>query len=137
MKNYFIITLLLIASLNDIRSQVDNKISTLDFVQILDNNREEAVYYYQNNWKILREKAIREGFIHSYELLETHPSEAEPFDFILITTYKDQQQYEKREENFDKLIGEIGQRKLLNDKQPSEFRKNLFFKENVRHWKLE
>lgn len=32
----------------------DQKISTVDFVQVLNDNKEEAIFYYENNWLGLR-----------------------------------------------------------------------------------
>ena len=59
--------------------QHDDKLSTIDFVQIINNNREEATYYFQNNWMVLRKMAIKKGYIHSYQILEVKISEGEPF----------------------------------------------------------
>ncbi len=114
--------------------QQDDRISTMDFVQVLNDNKQEALYYYQNNWKILREMALSEKYIDSYQLLETTPSEEAPFTFMLITTYANEGQYSQREENFAKLIEQRGPLKLLNEKQPAEFRKTSFGK-LVKHWK--
>lgn len=113
--------------------QKDERISTIDFVQILNENKAEAIYYYQNNWKILRDMALEKEYIHSYQLLEVPVSENAPFQLMLITTYRDQKQYELREDHFSELIEEKGELKLLNDKKPGEFRKTLFSKEMVRH----
>ena len=114
-------------------AQQDEKITTMDFVQVLNKNHAEAIYYYENNWQILREKAIKKGYIHSYQLLETPYSEDAPFDLILITTYENKAQYEQREPNFAELIAEKGGLKLMNDKQPGEFRKIIFNKTDVKH----
>jgi hypothetical protein len=114
--------------------QPDERITTIDFVQILNDNKEEAIYYYQNNWKILREMAIEKEYIKSYQILETPVSESESFQLMLITTYKNTIQYDLREDHFAKLIKEKGELKLMNDKKPMEFRKTLFNKEMVRHW---
>jgi len=115
-------------------AQTDTKISTIDFVQILNDNKEEALFYYQNNWKILREMAIKKGYIHSFQLLETPLDEEQPFQLMLITTYLNQEQYDLREDHFAELIKEKGELQLMNDKAPGEFRKTLFNKERVRHW---
>lgn len=109
----------------------DDEISTVDFIQIIDDQRDEAIYYYQNNWQILRDQAVEKGFISSYQFYETPFSEEAPFHIILITTYSDRKQYEKREENFGELIKANGPLKLLNDLQPGSFRKTLFSKEEV------
>ena len=114
--------------------QTNEKISTIDFVQIVNNNKEEALYYYQNNWQILRNMAVEKNYIHSYQILEAPFSDTEPFQLMLITTYLNKVQYEQREEHFAELIKEKGELKLMNDKKPNEFRKTLFNKEMVRHW---
>ena len=132
MRIMLLIVLLSICSIG--HGQQNDKISTIDFVQILNDNKEEAVYYYQNNWKVLRNMAIKKEYIHSYQILELPPSEDEPFHLMLITTYLNNQQYELREEHFTVLIKEKGALKLMNDKDPGEFRKILFSKEMIRHW---
>ena len=115
--------------------QLDDKMTTIDFVQILNNNKDEAVYYYSNNWKVLREMAKKRNYIASFQILETPFSKASPFHFMLITTYADSYQYESREAHFEELIKEKGALRLMNEKQPNEFRKTLFSKEGIRHWK--
>ena len=115
--------------------QPDDKMTTIDFVQILNNNKDEAVYYYSNNWKVLREMAQERNYIASFQILETPFSEVSPFHFMLITTYADSYQYESREAHFEELIKEKGALRLMNEKQPNEFRKTLFSKEGIRHWK--
>jgi len=130
------ILLLIILGINSISyGQQDDRITTIDFVQILDDNKDEAVYYYQNNWKILRDMAIEKGYIHSFQILETFFSEGEPFQLMLITTYTNKKQYDLREDHFRELIKEKGELNLMNEKKPDEFRKTLFRKEMVRHWK--
>jgi hypothetical protein len=113
--------------------QQDAKLSTIDFVQILNDNKEEATYYYQNNWKVLRNMALKKRYIHSFQILEVPISEGEPFQLMLITTYLNEEQYKMREDHFAELIKEKGPLKLMNDKQPAEFRKTLFTKEMVKH----
>jgi len=113
--------------------QQDGKISTIDFVQVLNDNKAEVVFYYQNNWKQLREMALKKGFIDSYQFLETQASEAEPFHFMLITTYQNKEQYDLSEPHFEELIEQRGSLKLMNDKKPNEFRKILFSKDLVKH----
>ena len=114
--------------------QQNDRISTIDFVQVLNENKAEAVYYYQHNWKVLRNMALENGYIHSFQILETPFTEEQPFELMLITTYSNKKQYDLREDHFRTLIQEIGELKLLNEKKPAEFRKTLFSKENVRHW---
>ncbi|AUP77188.1 hypothetical protein [Flavivirga eckloniae] len=115
--------------------QHDHKISTIDFVQILNDNKKEAIYYYQNNWKVLRNMAIEKKYIESFQILETSANEAAPFHLMLITTYLNEEQYKLREDHFSELIKEKGKLKLLNDKKPGAFRKVLYSKERSLHWK--
>lgn len=114
--------------------QKNERLTNIGFVQILNNNKAEATYYYQNNWLLLRKKAVEKGYIHAYQLLEVPNEHGESFDLMLITTFANEAQYELREANFDQLIEEKGPVKLMNDKQPAEFRKTLFNKRKVRHW---
>jgi len=115
-------------------AQKTDQLSTIDFVQVLDDHHEEAHYYYQQNWKVLREMAVEKGYIASFQILETSPSEEAPFHLMLITTYANPMQYEKREAHFEELIKESGPLKLLNDLKPTAFRKTLFGKDAVAHW---
>ena len=98
-------------------------ISTVDFVRVKDNHFEEAVFYYENNWKRHREAALEKGFILSYTLLINIEQDDE-MAILLITEYKDRNQYEEREENFEIVMAVTQKdgRKLLNGLQPAEFR---------------
>ncbi len=131
MKYVYLLLLLLGIHLS-LPAQSVRKVSTIDFVAILNNNRAEATYYYENNWKVLRDMAVERGYIDSYLLLETPYSPEAPFHLMLVTTYKNQKQYKNREENFSGLIEEIGELKLLNQKDPKEFRNTLYTKEEVK-----
>ncbi len=106
---------------------------TYDFVEIIDDQQEEAMFFYENNWMALRELAKAEGYIDSFELHEVAYSEDCPFHLILITAYSDDSQYEQREKNFEKLIAMRGELKLLNEKQPAEFRKIVFGADSTKH----
>lgn len=116
-----------------VNAQDNEKITTIDFVEVLNNNKAETLYYYQNNWLVLRKAAVKKDYIYNYELLETQPTEDAPFTFILITTYANKNQYDKREDNFGELIKAKGGLKLLNEKQPGDFRKIIYGKDPVKH----
>ena len=120
-------------SISNAIAQQNEMISTIDFVEILNSNKAEAQHYYQNNWQELRKMAVNEGYIDSYQLLETPYSEEAPFHMILITTYLNKEQYDKREDHFRELIEKKGELNLLNEKKPSEFRNTVFSKEMVAH----
>lgn len=88
------------------------------------------MFFYENNWKLYRDAAVKKKIIKSYELVETKADSLNNFDLILITVYKDSAQFAKSEANFAPLLkilrpnGPV----LLNDTKPNEFRKNVFFK---------
>ena len=102
----------------------------MDFVKIRDGKRVEALYYYENNWKMYRDVAVERGLLHSYQLISAAPDSLNNFDLILITTYKDSAQYLKSEENFQPILKELRPNgpKLLNQLKPAEFRQNVFAK---------
>jgi len=128
-----ILTFVLFCLLNTAFAQSSEKLTTIDFVQILNDNKEEAIYYYKNNWEVMRKRALEEGYIHSYQLLEVPFSEEAPFHIMLMTTYANKEQDAKSEDNFAILIEEKGPLRLLNDKKPGEFRKIIFNKDKVKH----
>ncbi len=105
-------------------------LSVIDFVKIVGNNRAEALYYYENNWKPYRDVAVKEGYIQSYKLLTTKGDSAANFDIILITEYADSAQLKKSELHFQQIIKELRPDgpKLLNALKPEDFRANLFSK---------
>lgn len=115
-------------------AQQSEKISMIDYVEVLNNSKKETLYYYQNNWEQLRIKAIEKKLIDTYQILETIPTKETPFSFILITTYLDKAQYDASEINFRKIIEESDGLKLLNEKKPSEFRKVILHNNSVKHW---
>jgi hypothetical protein len=103
-------------------------ISIIDFVKVKDNKLREALYFYENNWKVYREIALKKEYIIGYKFLTTNPDSLASFDFMLITEYADSAQHALAEERFNEIIKEIRPTgpKLLNGYKPNEFRINLF-----------
>lgn len=101
-------------------------VSVLEAVRIKNDKRAEALYFYEKNWKALREEALKKGYIHSFELIEVVAGERNGFDLILITRYENRTQFDKSEENFQALIKQQGSLKLLNDLKPGDFRESVF-----------
>jgi hypothetical protein len=99
------------------------EVVTVDFVRVLNDHHEEAVYYYENNWKQHRIKALDRGYISSYKLLVKTSDDGQT-DILLITGYASDSQYEAREDNFAVVMRESRRDgpALLNDKTPGEFR---------------
>lgn len=101
---------------------------TIDFVKIVSDRRQEALYFYENNWKVYREEALRRGIIDSYELVEASSEKNTDFDLMLVTRYKGKEQHAASEKNFEPILKELRPSgpKLLNALRPEEFRKNVF-----------
>lgn len=114
-------------------AQNNEKLSTIDYVEVLNDYNEEALYYYKNNWEQLRKIAKTMAYIDSYLFLEVQPEEATNYNFILITTYSNKKQYNSSETNFRKIIDAASGLKLLNDLKPSEFRRVVSHKSYVKH----
>ncbi|MDC8002931.1 hypothetical protein POV27_02650 [Aureisphaera galaxeae] len=123
MKNIFLLLAFLSVPLCMGLAQTDESITSMDFVEVVDNQVEETVYYYENNWLVLRKKAIEDKAIKDYGLFISPATEKDPAYIVLVTTYANKEQFDNRENYFGKLIEARGERKLLNEKQPSEFRK--------------
>lgn len=114
-------------------AQSKAKITVIEFVEILEDQKKEALYYYENNWKLLRVAARAEGYIDSFQMIEIAHSQELPAHLLLITNFKDKAQYEAAEGNFKKLMAGHGEMRLLNHQQPDNFRKNLMHKVSVRN----
>ncbi|MGQ0540893.1 MAG: TlpA family protein disulfide reductase [Blastocatellia bacterium] len=101
---------------------------TADFVKIKDGRRDEAIFFYENNWKVYRDAAMKSGLIHSYELIEAKSEKHVEFDLVLVTRYKGEGLYKNSEKNFEPLLKEIRPSgpMLKNAMKPEEFRQNVF-----------
>jgi len=111
-------------------AQQNSSVSVMDFVKVKDGKKAEAIFYYENNWKLYRDIAIKKKVITSYQLVEAVTDSLNNFDLILITTYADSAQYLKSEENFRDIIKSVRPDGpiLLNESKPADFRKNVFAK---------
>lgn len=129
MRNLLLPTFLLLTGI--LLGQTQTTVTAIDFVKIKNNNRQEAIFFYKNNWKVYRDIALEKGYIKSYKLLTTTADTTANFDLILITEYGDSLQFKLSEERFQQIIKATRPDgpKLLNELKPNDFRKNLFFKE--------
>lgn len=109
-------------------SQAAQQVSTIDFIKINQSYSKEALYFYQNNWQVLREQAVNKGYIDSFMLINVPATSQAPFDLMLITTYQDNAQFEMRENNFAELMSGSEGPKLLNNVLPEQFRTMVFNK---------
>lgn len=102
-------------------------IAVTELVKVLNGKRDEAIFYYRNNWMKLREEALKLGYIDSFEMQIGEPSENADFDIVLVTRYSNRAQFDTSESRFQQLIKEI--RPVgpvrLNEAVPDEFRKSV------------
>lgn len=107
------------------------EIYTVDLVKVKDEKVNEACYFYENNWKIYRDTAIKRGFIKSYTILKTKADSAGELNLLLVTEFADSLQYQLSEKRFQELIQSIRPNgpMLLNHLRPDDFRKILFMKQ--------
>lgn len=105
-------------------------LQVMDFVKIKNGHAAEALFYYEHNWKMYRDVAVKNGNILSYRLERTEADTVAAFDLVLITEYKDSVQYNNREVNFRAIIQSLRPAGplLMNTLQPDDFRKNEFVK---------
>lgn len=99
-----------------------------DFVKIKDGRRDEALYFYENNWKVYRDEAKKRGVIDSYELISASSEKNADFDLILVTRYSGEEQFKNSEKNFEPILKELRPDgpTLKNQLKPEEFRRNVF-----------
>lgn len=127
MKQIITVIMLIVNQLAFSQSEV----KSIDFVKVLNNNQAEAKYFFDNNWKILREDALKKDYIKSFDYAEVKKGNSREFEIVLITTYKNQAQADAREKNFAELIKERGEQKFLNEKKPNDFRKIVYSQDMV------
>lgn len=99
-----------------------------DFVKIKDGRRDEALYFYENNWKIYREEAKKRGVIESFELIEARSDKSPDFDLILITRYRGEENYKNSEKNFEPILKQLRPNGPVfkNTLKAEEFRQSVF-----------
>lgn len=125
---YFVLIAILTACC--VTGYTQSSITKIDFVKITGGKKNEALYFYENNWKVFRDIALDKGYIKSYELLIAVTDSISNFDLMLITEYADSIHEKLSEERFQQIIKETRPfgPKLLNTLKPNEFRQNLYLK---------
>ncbi|MFD2519593.1 tetraspanin family protein [Emticicia soli] len=100
----------------------------LDIIKIKNGLWEEALFFFENNWKVYREDAIKQGIISSYQLL-INRADSVSNNIILITQYPDSLAYVKSEENFRPILKKLRPNGPihLNEKQRKDFMEIVVF----------
>lgn len=103
-------------------------LETIDFVKVKDGKRDEARYYYENNWRFYRAEAVKRGVIDSFEYIDVTSGNDNAFDIILITRYRGEEQFERSEAAFAPIIKDLTPNGpfLKGNSKPDEFRKVVY-----------
>jgi thiol-disulfide isomerase/thioredoxin len=101
---------------------------TIDFIKIKDGRRDDARFYYENNWRFFRAAAAKRGVIDSYEYIDTISDKDPAFDIILITRYRNEEQFRNSESAFEPIIKELTPNGpfLRGSSKPDDFREVVF-----------
>lgn len=118
-------TWLVLACLALSRTAYADAVTVVEGVEIVNGNREEAIFFYANNWQKFREEALRLGYLDSYELIVSDEGRDPKVEIVLVTRYANPEQYEESEPRFQKIIA-ARTLQLMNDLKPGEFRQNVF-----------
>lgn len=102
-------------------------VSVWETVEVKAGYKAEALYFYEHNWKLYRDIALKKGVITAYRLDQSLPDSTQQLTFFLITEYRDSLSYKQSEDNFRDILkaarpdGPL----LMNQVQPALFRKSL------------
>jgi hypothetical protein len=99
------------------------QVTTVDVVKVKTEYEKEALFFYENNWKVFRERALELKFISGFELVKSAVDSSRTFDILLITRYADVASHSDAEKNFQSIIKEIGSggARMLNSVTRKEF----------------
>lgn len=100
----------------------------LEIVKVKDGLWQEALFFFENNWKVYRKNAIKQGIISSYQLL-INKADSVSNNIILITQYPDSLAYANSVENFQPILEKIRPNGPvhLNEKQRKDFIETVVF----------
>jgi len=107
----------------------DDKVSitVIEYVEILNNNRDEAIHFYENNWKVFREKALEMKYISSFNMHILNEEGESDVDILLITEFANQKEFALSEARFQDIIKSMRPKGpvLLNEHKADTFRRSV------------
>lgn len=121
---------LLIPILFAVNLSFGQTVMVMDFVKIKEGKSKEALFFYENNWKLYREEALKKKYITAYQIVKTPADSLANFDLILITEYASRADHQNSEKNFEPILKQLRPNgpKMLNNLKPDDFRQNVFVK---------
>lgn len=103
MRFFFIGLLLLSAT----AFSQQTELTRVELIKVKKGHLENALAFYEHNWKAYRDSALKAGHIKSYKLLRVD-SDSLNTDIILMTTWPSRETYNRREEVFQGIMKTIG-----------------------------
>lgn len=97
-----LLLVLLLASPLISRSQ-SVKFRIIDAVEVKNQFEKEALYFYDQNWKLFREEALKQGVISGYSIERGTKSDSS-FVIVLNTEFENRGQLENVEKNFEPIL---------------------------------
>lgn len=127
MKKLILLLLTGLLSYQQAHAQKDTYV-IMDIVKVKNGLWNEALYFFENNWKVFREEAIKQDIISSYQML-VNQADSVNNNIVLITEYPDSLSYRKSEENFRPILKKFRPNgpAYLNDKRRNDFVETLVF----------
>jgi thiol-disulfide isomerase/thioredoxin len=98
---------------------------TIEFIKVINGMRDEARYFYENNWRFYRDAAVKRGVIDSFEYIDANTEKDPSFDIILITRFRGVEQFRNSEKAFEPIIKELTPKGpfLKGTSKPDDFRR--------------
>ncbi len=81
-------------------------IRVYDILEVKNEFEKEALYFYEQNWKLFRDMALSKGFITEFSL-ERAPKSDSSFTIILSTGFSGKEQFENVEQHFEPIMKSI------------------------------
>ena len=102
--------------------------TVMEFVKFKDGRRKEAEFFYENNWKLYRDAALKRNVIASYDIVPADDEAKGAYDLVLITRYRGKEQLDASEKNFEPILKELRPEGplLLNEIKPADLRETVF-----------
>lgn len=106
-KKIIILSLLILAGNSGFAQAIKVKpaIWSVDYVKAKEGQLTDLLEFFRLNWAAARVQAKKKHYIQDYKLYVL--PEATDYQVILMTKYKDQTQYDQREENFKKIFAQF------------------------------
>jgi hypothetical protein len=99
-----VLAVLFISISTSAQTNKSTSIFSVDFVKAKEGQYENYLENLEKNWVAARKTAKTKKYIKSFQLLVLPKDDKNDWNFILITEYADQKQFDDREKHFDEIF---------------------------------